>query len=364
MPPMNPGPRTAPRIAAGYRTVCVRSCDGAFFPISYSTSEGQFGRDQTTCSNACPGARLYYYKASNQDPDDMVDMSGHAYSKSPNANLFRTQYVEACKCKPHPWEQQAADQHRIYALEAQRRKGNRAVVAELDNLKAKTREKVSPNSRGRNERSGRNQTTPLTEATRANRPAAGNVAMAQMNTAPRSDATRGQNTDRLQAQAQTAAETIGPEIQETSTARLSPSNSPIGAAATAAAMPPPSGSIARGPRPSADAPTVTPANLRSGRPGQPGELGVNENALGELGMNSSSVPGLQPEAMPAPEAIIALPFEQLPGASQTMVESPQSTGRNSPRRSRAAERERRTAEQSPQWQTSRTTDWTRRAFGQ
>ncbi len=136
-PQTQPAPRSSPRTQSGYRTVCVRLCDGYFFPISFGTSEGSLGRDQTTCSNSCAGARLFYGKASNDDPDDMIDLNGQRYSKLPNANLFRTQYSESCKCKPHSWEQAAIDRHRIFALEDQRRKGNRNVVAELEELKSK-----------------------------------------------------------------------------------------------------------------------------------------------------------------------------------------------------------------------------------
>jgi hypothetical protein len=131
-------PWSEPR-SGGYRTVCVRLCDGYAFPISFSASEWTLSRDQMTCSNACPGARLYhgYSRGGVNDLNDMVDLTGQPYARLKTANLFRTQYVEDCKCKPHPWEQASVDRHRMYALEEQRRKGNRAVVAELEQLRRK-----------------------------------------------------------------------------------------------------------------------------------------------------------------------------------------------------------------------------------
>ena len=180
-------PGSTTRGGSGYRTVCVRTCDGFFFPISFSTSEARFGRDQATCSSACPGARLFYYRSSSQDPEDMVDMNGQSYSKMANANLFRTQYVENCKCRPHPWEQEAVDRHRIYALEQQRQKGNRAVVAELTELRSKQQAESSTryDSRRARERSKRR---PSSDDQTSIPPQMGPASVP----APRSDASRGQ----------------------------------------------------------------------------------------------------------------------------------------------------------------------------
>ena len=46
-----------------FRTVCVRTCDGYYFPISYATTSEQFPADARTCTAMCPGAdvRLYSY---------------------------------------------------------------------------------------------------------------------------------------------------------------------------------------------------------------------------------------------------------------------------------------------------------------
>jgi hypothetical protein len=190
--PGNPSSQqTAPhssRSFGGLRTVCVRTCDGYFFPVSFGTSEGNLGRDQSTCSNACPGARLFYSRAHGDDIDDMVDLSGQRYSKLANANLFRTQYVDSCKCKPHAWEEAAIERHRIYALEDRRRKGDRSVVAELDQLKTK-RQVEQRIMRGNNKSSrSRRQLDEKASLQPVTRSAAATVA----SPAPRSDVSRGQ----------------------------------------------------------------------------------------------------------------------------------------------------------------------------
>ncbi len=39
----------------GYRTLCVRLCDGFYFPISAAAQPGEFARDEETCQR---GVRL------------------------------------------------------------------------------------------------------------------------------------------------------------------------------------------------------------------------------------------------------------------------------------------------------------------
>lgn len=113
-----------------YRTVCVRLCDGFFFPISFATTPDRFGADEAACNARCAsGARLYVYPNPGAEPEEMRDVRGQPYTDLKNAFLFRTEYVEACTCKPHPWEQEALARHRLYAERAQ--KGRRAVAAKV-----------------------------------------------------------------------------------------------------------------------------------------------------------------------------------------------------------------------------------------
>ncbi len=106
-----------------YRTVCVRLCDGYFFPISFATTPDRFAADEAACNSRCSsGARLYVYANPGAEPEDMRDLRGQPYMALKNAFLFRTSYVEACTCKPHPWEREALDRHRLYAERAQKSK--------------------------------------------------------------------------------------------------------------------------------------------------------------------------------------------------------------------------------------------------
>lgn len=74
-----------------YRTLCVRNCDGYFFPISTSSTPSDFERDQANCQSSCPGAEVQiYYTRPGQEPDTMVSgLSGQPYTALPAANLYR-----------------------------------------------------------------------------------------------------------------------------------------------------------------------------------------------------------------------------------------------------------------------------------
>lgn len=99
-----------------YRTLCVRLCDGYFYPISVATTPARFTHDEATCQSSCRSpARLYVYPNPGGEPEQMVSLDGRPYTVLPAAFLFRTRYDASCTCKPHPWEQEALARHRAYA---------------------------------------------------------------------------------------------------------------------------------------------------------------------------------------------------------------------------------------------------------
>lgn len=106
-----------------HRTVCVRLCDGYFWPISFATSGENFERDQAVCENSCSSpAKLYVYENPGQESEQMVSLKGQPYTKLSTAFQFRTKLDQSCKCNAHPWEQEAVDRHRKYAEEAEKKK--------------------------------------------------------------------------------------------------------------------------------------------------------------------------------------------------------------------------------------------------
>jgi hypothetical protein len=91
------------------RTVCVRTCDGYFFPMSSASSRGDFARDGQNCQSACPGAEMlvYYHRLEGEEPKDMISAAADVpYAELPTAWLFRkagARRPRGCGCsRPAP----------------------------------------------------------------------------------------------------------------------------------------------------------------------------------------------------------------------------------------------------------------------
>src|SRR5712672_846144 len=99
----NPGPPVAdlgPQ-SGTFRTVCVRSCDGGYFPISFATVPARFPDDEKTCKSLCPAAEatLFTYRNPGEDMNQAVSVNGQPYSPSPNAFRYRQEFNPSCACK-------------------------------------------------------------------------------------------------------------------------------------------------------------------------------------------------------------------------------------------------------------------------
>jgi hypothetical protein len=84
-----------------YRTVCVRTCDGGYFPVSFATVQARFPDDEKTCKALCPAteANLYAYPNPGGDMNQAVSTSGQPYTALPTAFKFRASHDPACSCK-------------------------------------------------------------------------------------------------------------------------------------------------------------------------------------------------------------------------------------------------------------------------
>jgi len=85
------------------RTVCVRLSDGYYWPISYSTTHDYIAQDAQTCLAECPDQQvdLYYYSNPGQEPEQMIDQTGKAYTSLPTAFAYRQNFDLTNTCKPH-----------------------------------------------------------------------------------------------------------------------------------------------------------------------------------------------------------------------------------------------------------------------
>lgn len=107
--------RPAPR-SSTYRTLCVRLCDGYYFPISSAASQDTLVHDADVCSASCGSdARLFFHPSQGGDAASAVDLTGMAYTSLANAFKYRKTLVEDCRCRPQPWSQAEAERHRAYA---------------------------------------------------------------------------------------------------------------------------------------------------------------------------------------------------------------------------------------------------------
>ena len=86
---------------ATYRTICVRLCDGYFFPVSFSTLKNHFDRDIDACQSRCAApAELYYYQNPGGSVDQAVSVRNQTlYTSLKTAFRYRKEYVQGCSCK-------------------------------------------------------------------------------------------------------------------------------------------------------------------------------------------------------------------------------------------------------------------------
>jgi hypothetical protein len=97
--------------------MCVRLCDGYYWPISFATGRASFERDSKVCKQSCEApAALYYYPNPGGELDDMVNLEGKPYKGLGTAFLYRATYDASCKCRPHPWEAEAIERRKKNAL--------------------------------------------------------------------------------------------------------------------------------------------------------------------------------------------------------------------------------------------------------
>lgn len=86
---------------ATYRTVCVRLCDGYYFPVSFSTLPNHFGRDLDVCQSKCAApTELYFHQNPGGSVQGMIShRSQQPYKALRTAFRYRKEFVSGCSCK-------------------------------------------------------------------------------------------------------------------------------------------------------------------------------------------------------------------------------------------------------------------------
>lgn len=128
------------RRLGGSRAVCVRSCDGFFFPLASSPS-GRDGADEM-CQALCPGVETKaYFMSPSGNIEDGVSAGGQPYTALANASKYQKSLDPACACKKsdQTWAQVLREAEAMLAS----RKGdimvNEAKAEELSRIKVDTK---------------------------------------------------------------------------------------------------------------------------------------------------------------------------------------------------------------------------------
>lgn len=83
----------------GSRTVCVRMCDGYYFPLSRSSNSNRYASEDALCKRLCPNADAQLFTLSGDDIRNAYSVSGQSYMSTPNALRYRKELVSSCTCR-------------------------------------------------------------------------------------------------------------------------------------------------------------------------------------------------------------------------------------------------------------------------
>jgi hypothetical protein len=88
---------------SGFRTLCVRLCDGYYFPLSNTSSRQRFAQDAQKCMGQySPGeATLFYHRFPYGDASQAVSLDGQRYFEQPYAFAFQSAYLPQCAAQLH-----------------------------------------------------------------------------------------------------------------------------------------------------------------------------------------------------------------------------------------------------------------------
>ncbi len=138
------GYRRDPAYGGSYKTVCVRTCDGYYWPISRSVTSERFATDEKRCDAACVGeAKLFYQHKNSDDPKSMIALDGTPYTALKTAFLYRKTLISGCGCKPAPWSVAESYRHQEYKAADDAKKLQIAMAREREKAEALRRDKIA-----------------------------------------------------------------------------------------------------------------------------------------------------------------------------------------------------------------------------
>jgi hypothetical protein len=116
VPPEETPPGDDGKAHGGSQAVCVRTCDGGYFPMSISARGADPAFLTNLCQALCPNTPVAVFtRAPNSQIETAVSLEGAPYSEMPNALKFQKSFDAACTCKPpgQSWVEALAGADRV-----------------------------------------------------------------------------------------------------------------------------------------------------------------------------------------------------------------------------------------------------------
>jgi hypothetical protein len=133
-----------PAYGGSYKTVCVRTCDGYYWPVSRSVTSERFESDAKRCDATCVGeAKLYFQHKNSDDPKSMVALDGTPYTALKTAFLYRKRLINGCGCRPAPWSTAERYRHQEYKVADDAKKLQIAMAREREKAEALRKDKIA-----------------------------------------------------------------------------------------------------------------------------------------------------------------------------------------------------------------------------
>lgn len=146
------------------RLICVRKCDGFFFPLAGAS--GSATSDGELCRAQCPNADVeVFVSPAYGDLKYGVSLSGTPYTSLPNAFKYRTSYDPTCSCrKPgQSWSDALSDAERMVGG----RRGDTIVTEEKSLEMSRPKEAAPQNAQQQQRRQQQQQGKPNSPAANA-----------------------------------------------------------------------------------------------------------------------------------------------------------------------------------------------------
>ena len=137
-----PDDTAAPR-ATETKVLCVRHCDGGFFPIAYKATPDKLDGLAQLCKAQCPNTEVSIYTTSSDGGvETAVTPEGAAYTALPAAFKYQKTYDPTCSCKPphQTWVQALAEAEKL----VQSDKGDVTVTQKMSDAMSRPIQPAAP----------------------------------------------------------------------------------------------------------------------------------------------------------------------------------------------------------------------------